>query len=243
MERMRRELDELRVAVTTPAPAPAPTARVSEQAAKKRSRGFLAFRSIITPSSRGVLNGIEFEIGGLKRDVLIFSGTSMYVGDPNFRDTYYDDGYYDSWSSSWDTHYYYSYTYEQYYRGWGGGLFIAPRIVSAQEVFKFVPGLNVGVWTYIKNEVYEYHDGNRWRYSTLGGDTEIYWGGPDIRFMIGYRSVYADLSYKVQLGMRDGVERRYNPFTGGTNTYYYSRFSARHLFGIGLSFAMGKGNW
>jgi hypothetical protein len=253
IEKMRIELDELKAA--------AAKSQESKKDTLPRSRFFMAYRYQITSvlDGTGLMNGIEIELGGLKRDIRIFSGTMSFAsGKNNFKDNYY---------------YYYSGYYPnppiETYRSdlsWGGGFFFAPRIVVVKEFFKFVPGMNVGYWFSSKStDLYgEYYDPNYYNWNgsswTYGGyrtgydynhDMAMYWGGPDFRLMFGWKRAYIDVQWKMQFGMRENYELV--PYYSGYSSSYGSeyrlyeeyrpQFDTRHFFGIGLSFAPGKGNW
>jgi hypothetical protein len=193
---LKKELQELKAAMATKEQPP----EKPQDTNLKRSRFLIAYRQLfINPiyiSGYGlksdVMNGREFEIGGLKRDNKIFSGTMQFVYNAYVPDIT---------------------------SGGGLGFFLAPRIVNVGEIFKFVPGINAGVWFY-----------------DFGGWCEEWsFGGADFRIMLGYRYVYFDIFYKMQFGMRD-------------EHYLYSdvistKFNMKHIWGFGISFAIGKGNW
>ena len=88
--------------------------------ALKRSQVFLAYRWQGSVSPGAFYSGTEFEIGGVKRGKLLFTGITNFS---------YSTGLYENGG------------------GGGGGVFIAP-IISAGEVFKFAPGMDVGFWYY-----------------------------------------------------------------------------------------------
>jgi len=117
LQKLQRELEELRAAIIATQVPP-----------KKSSRFFMAHRYLLTTpvvkgSGNGAMKGYEFEFGGLKREKLIFSGTTLIVGNTP--------------------------TIEKPGSSGGGiGLFLAPRIISAGKVFRFAPGINMGTWTY-----------------------------------------------------------------------------------------------
>jgi hypothetical protein len=232
LEAMRKELDELRATVAT-------QQVTLQQQQKKRSRVLMATRTIITPAVDskygGVLSGVEYEIGGLKRDTRIISGTMMFVSHSSYT---YGYSIYDSYSGRYED-------YSEDYFGWGGGVVFAPRIVPAKEFFKFVPAIEMGYWYYLKNEPYSYRDNNNNRIYDTRQDMECYWGGPSFRLMFGYRLVFVDASYRIQFGFRHkGNTYSYYDHYGNYNyDYGYSGFSTRQLWGIGLTFLLGKGNW
>ena len=223
MEMMRREMELLRAAIST---APQQQA---VQDTRPRSRVFMSHRFLwATPTMKNVgsapMRGYEIELGGLKRDKLILSGTSLIA--------FGDMGYYNDNDWRYDTY--------EFNMGWGGGIFIAPRVISAGEVFKFVPGINVGFWYYVHDiEHYgEYWDSWSGTFRTgyhYEWADEMLWGGPDFRIMVGYRRVYLDIFYKMQMGVH--YQRHEFDYD------WWGSFGIKHLWGAGVSFAIGKGNW
>lgn len=232
------------VVVIKDAAAAVASAPKEPQKPQKRSRFFLSnkFQFLEPVGGNGdVMRGYEFEIGGLKRNKLLFTGTSSFARSPDNNRYYYD----------------YNYNYNsnniQYNRamrsfGWGAGLFIAP-VISAGEIFKFVPGINAGFWYYFQEYDYDYnynynyggyYNDDRSNSSVLS--YECLWGGPDIRLMLGYKFVYVDFFYKVYFGLSSV----YNPDDDYYNNYYYDsytvKFRAKNLWGIGFSFIIGRRN-
>jgi len=244
---VKRELEELRTAMSAAVAAQ----QAQQQKPKgKRSRFFMAHRYMMTTpvdksmnNNVNIMTGYEMEFGGLKRDKLIFTGTALIVMGEGYNTNSY--------------HYDYEYGYRYYNNdlnmGWGGGFFLAPRIVNAGEVFKFVPGLNIGYWYYLQEKSYPVERWDSWsstnRYdSESRWNEEMLWGGPDFRMMIGYRRAYLDLSYKMQMGVCWAGDPYYyfnSSYMSSPQVYYdyIPRFRMKHLWGIGFSFAIGKGNW
>jgi hypothetical protein len=174
-----------------------------------RSRILIVPKYIFAASHKGgeyVLQGWELEIGGVKKDKKIISGLMSFA--INFGAFATDD--------------YFNYEGVGFDFGWGVGCFVAPRILSVREVFKFVPGFNAGYWMYYGNGAYE-----------------MLFGGPELRTMVGHKYVYFDLFYKLMLGGHTGYYTEYYPY----EKYHESGFSVKRVWGAGISLLIGKGNW
>ena len=121
----------------------------------------------------------------------------------------------------------------------GGGVLFG-RVISAGEIFKFVPALNLGVWyveTSYNNDRYNFNN----QLLSLDWEKDSFlFGGPEARFLIGYRFVFADLGFKCKFGFqRDSFTAITNVPVLGRRTHTEESdpsFKAMFNWNVGLTF-------
>jgi len=124
------------------------------------------------------------------------------------------------------------------FSGYGGGVGVSVgKVFYGGEVFRFIPALNLGCWA---NETsYKEHsdlplDLNWDKFNRL-------FGGPELRIMLGYKFIFADLGMKCMMGFSDDYFSVKVKVGSGYYSYYDTRSSDTHfnaMFGwnIGLTF-------
>ena len=236
LENIRRELDELR-AQTAQLSAIAQDLRISQtlQDARERSGFFASVKYLLTVpvnSGSSILQGYEYEFGGSRRGRLVFTGTTSFFHAANksrraATDTIRVYDWYDNFSHIE----YRNYEKTDLSLGWGAGAFFG-QIISVGENFGFAPGLSLGYWFYLNRTIEDYTTEPNKRSWRITGGFEHYWGGPDIRAIIGRRAVSFELFYKMQLGSVNNWGRRQHNKKDGLNI--------RNLWGAGINFSALK---
>jgi hypothetical protein len=118
--------------------------------------------------------------------------------------------------------------------GVGGGASVG-KVFSGGDVFKFVPALNLGFWLYETS----YKKDSDLLFDLNWDKEDFLFGGPELRIMLGYKHIFADLGMKCMMGFSSD---RFIVKVGSSGNYhndyeyhYDTHFNAMFGWNIGLT--------